>query len=425
MNRIILVGNGFDLAHGLPTSYKDFIKWYWSSWVETLASVDGNHCQDKLVSFDTIHPNGVWQLYIESFKSEDHSSDLSIISKIKQQSKNKQNFKITYISGLFERLNNAIDLKGWVDVEEEYYTSLKNSNDARQLNAELSFIKDKLIEYLTLVTTTLEEYKSEDYIRHVIKEPIKSKDISVEASSLWTAFITTRLNFSESQWSELLINYVGRYFVKESYEDTQITKRRIDQVHNKTGNLKNIPDVSYREEFFYPDRIMLLNFNYTDVADAYLNTSGNFVVNHIHGELSNATSVIFGYGDELDDGYASLTKCNDNELLRNIKSIRYQESGRYRQLLQFIDSAPFQIYIMGHSCGNSDRTLLNTLFEHKNCVSIKPFFHRKDDASDNYLDIVQNISRNFTDMKKMRDRVVNKTYCEPLPQLKKAVNDNE
>ena len=26
-------------------------------------------------------------------------------------------------------------------------------------------------------------------------------------------------------------------------------------------------------------------------------------------------------------------------------------------------------------------------------------------------DLVQNISRNFTDMKLMRDRVVNKTYC--------------
>lgn len=25
MNRIILIGNGFDLAHGLPTSYADFI----------------------------------------------------------------------------------------------------------------------------------------------------------------------------------------------------------------------------------------------------------------------------------------------------------------------------------------------------------------------------------------------------------------
>ena len=28
MNRIILVGNGFDLAHNLPTKYEDFINWY-------------------------------------------------------------------------------------------------------------------------------------------------------------------------------------------------------------------------------------------------------------------------------------------------------------------------------------------------------------------------------------------------------------
>ena len=29
MNRIVLIGNGFDLAHGLPTRYEDFINWYW------------------------------------------------------------------------------------------------------------------------------------------------------------------------------------------------------------------------------------------------------------------------------------------------------------------------------------------------------------------------------------------------------------
>ena len=29
MNRIVLIGNGFDLAHGLKTKYEDFINWYW------------------------------------------------------------------------------------------------------------------------------------------------------------------------------------------------------------------------------------------------------------------------------------------------------------------------------------------------------------------------------------------------------------
>lgn len=165
-----------------------------------------------------------------------------------------------------------------------------------------------------------------------------------------------------------------------------------------------------------PERILILNFNYTYVADNYV-TKRVAEVNHIHGILSDPQNMIFGYGDELDDDYKDLLKQVDNSYLKNIKSIKYLETNNYRNLLKFVESAPYQIFIMGHSCGNSDRTLLNTLFEHKNCVSIKPFYYRKEDGSDNYLEIVQNICRNFTDMKLMRDRVVNKTFCAPLPQM--------
>jgi hypothetical protein len=34
MNRIILIGNGFDLAHGLKTTYNDFIDNYWDKKTE-------------------------------------------------------------------------------------------------------------------------------------------------------------------------------------------------------------------------------------------------------------------------------------------------------------------------------------------------------------------------------------------------------
>ena len=83
--------------------------------------------------------------------------------------------------------------------------------------------------------------------------------------------------------------------------------------------------------------------------------------------------MIFGYGDEFEDRYKRLQNVGDNECLTNIKTIRYQESDNYRQVLSFIESAAYQVCIMGHSCGNSDRTLLNTIFEHRNCISIKPY----------------------------------------------------
>ena len=129
--------------------------------------------------------------------------------------------------------------------------------------------------------------------------------------------------------------------------------------------------------------------------------------------------MIFGYGDELDSDFKKLQNMNDNECMRHIKSIRYLESDNYRKMLEFIESDTFQVVIMGHSCGLSDRTLLNTLFEHDNCVSIMPYYHDKGEGKDDYLDKVQNISRNFTNPQLMRDRVVNKTYCSPLPQKSK------
>ena len=49
MNRIILIGNGFDLAHGLRTSYADFIDYYWEDWGKRLqGSYLGDDLTDKL-----------------------------------------------------------------------------------------------------------------------------------------------------------------------------------------------------------------------------------------------------------------------------------------------------------------------------------------------------------------------------------------
>lgn len=34
IKRIILIGNGFDLAHGMKTAYRNFINDYWTSTLE-------------------------------------------------------------------------------------------------------------------------------------------------------------------------------------------------------------------------------------------------------------------------------------------------------------------------------------------------------------------------------------------------------
>lgn len=162
----------------------------------------------------------------------------------------------------------------------------------------------------------------------------------------------------------------------------------------------------------FVEQTMLLSFNYTRTAEMYLDNTT--YINYIHGSLDKPNEMIFGYGDEMDKDFKDLENRNENALLENSKSIKYLETSHYKNLLYFIEGGPFQVYIMGHSCGNSDRTLLNTIFEHENCISIKPFCYINEKGEDNYSELTRNIYRNFSDKKLFRDRVVNKERCTTL-----------
>jgi hypothetical protein len=78
---------------------------------------------------------------------------------------------------------------------------------------------------------------------------------------------------------------------------------------------------------------------------------------------------------------------------------------------------------MGSSCGLSDRTLLNTIFENINCRSIKVFYYQwknKDtnEINDNFTELTQNISRHFNDKKLMRSKIVHKKPDQIMPEIK-------
>lgn len=365
MNRLVLIGNGFDLAHGLKTSYKVFINWYWENCGYRLLSGKGKVVTDGLCSF-TLKDNinlANWMYVWGYYYQRQNPLEPWNLDDVVNNAKGDRNLCDFTICDFLKHICTSIDTKNWVDIENEYYSllTLRNSHlrpsteqDIKDLNIHLDTLKDYLINYLR--AEEKKEVKLFDEIKDKIYRPIEKKEIAVANHS---------------------------YYENERNDIT-------------------------------PERIMLLNFNYTKTPEQYVTDPSKVIVNYIHGKLDNPESVIFGYGDELDEDYKKLQELNENECLRHIKSIRYLESDNYRRMLEFIESAPFQIIIMGHSCGNSDRTLLNTLFEHKNCISIKPYFYINEKGENNYFDIVQNISRNFTDMKLMRDRVVNKTYCETM-----------
>ena len=419
MNRLVLIGNGFDLAHGLKTSYKDFIDWYWNKVLYELSLCSEKVWSDQLCTFIIKSNNYTWHSFMfYSLSTLNPPNGSEVICDILND---KENFEVKFLT-LFGRIIKSIETKKWVDIENDYYSLLydpiqiKEDKSLKELNEQLDYIKKLLAEYLLVVQNGA---LSKSIINKDLKDkmfaPIKLCEIAVSAQDSLRIFIKNRLADSEFNIKDLYERWDKEWNLTINSEKSKQIKN-FEEILKYIG-IDEFTDEEIPDDFLFPHNMMLLNFNYTEIADQYIKNS-IFDVNHIHGDLNNVEGMIFGYGDELDQNYKKIQNLNNNEYLKNSKSIRYLEADNYRNMLNFIESGPYQIYIMGHSCGNSDRTLLNTLFEHQNCASIKPFYYKKDDNSDTYLEIVKNISRNFTNMKLMRDRVINKKYCEALSQVK-------
>lgn len=417
MNRIILIGNGFDLAHGLPTSYKDFIVWYWAQFMGQLGKCEGCEYNDGLCYIKLKNDYHTLADYVGNPNSIVYNADPFVLV---QNLEKESNCFDVFITPLLQRICGDLSEKNWVDIENVYYKMLKESLQgvdvykftSADLNRWLQLIQNKLVEYLGTLSTNAFPISNE--FRQIFYGGIKKSDVAI-------AFNTQYLNHAkycasqpiqslkrilksaglEAINAQLTIGDFQRRFGKEQKDGTFIYDN---------FNIDEFPDL-----FAFPQRVLILSFNYTPTAKKYMKED-DCDLNYIHGNLDSPKSVLFGFGDELDDDYKYIIDKGDNELLKNFKSIRYLESDNYRKMLSFLEADTFQVVILGHSCGNSDRTLLNTIFEHPNCASIKPYYYEHH-KTDNYMEIVQSIYRNFTDMKLMRDRVVNKKYCNKIPQI--------
>ena len=128
MNRLVIIGNGFDLAHGLPTSYKDFIDDYW-------ANVKNSNHNDDFISFvdlfdvDFKNTRNLYELanFIKQFNAKIKFSDGEIYTEFGNNFMTGQyprSHVLIYKNSFFKIVNQK-NIQNWVDIENEYYRQLK------------------------------------------------------------------------------------------------------------------------------------------------------------------------------------------------------------------------------------------------------------------------------------------------------------
>ncbi|EQB90979.1 MULTISPECIES: AbiH family protein [Elizabethkingia] len=381
MNRLILIGNGFDLAHGIKTSYKDFILSYLKMAFNTaknsykyddeLLTVTLNMEYIKRLNHDNID---IWELhdfykYIQPNNESDSHYNYDIYL-----NNNEYIFEIK--SELILKLLICCEEYNWVDIENEYYKTLctlasKNKeSEIFKLNSDFQILQNLLQNYLGKIET--------EYF-------LNMPDVS---NSLLVSKLTELIEHNAAP--KPLLEYLV----------SNVTTRN----KNKTA------------EKIEAKGILFLNFNYTSTIENYSEKIKEIVPNtsiiYIHGKLRDSNNpIIFGYGDEEETNFKALEKYD--ECLKYVKTYWYLRTHNYERLLTFIDSDQFEVYIMGHSCGMSDKTMLSSIFNNPNCKKIKILTYDKtegrknlDISTTNYIEMTYQIGRLFNEKSELRKKLI-------------------
>lgn len=378
MNKLIIIGNGFDLAHGLKTDYRSFLTWYLTR--SFMSASEKSRFTDDLLEIEitTLHNysnpkiefRGDFSTLIGDYVNGNIQRDGPIIIDLNDPWRKLYTLKVDFTSSLLKSLLGNRGEPSWGDIEHVFYQELKKILAAHKTGSET---KQKL----AILNDHLENLKV------LLKEYLLQETQHVNADEQFIRLAEKKVNLSQILETELVSNHKG------------INRQGDADAH---GNA------------------LFLDFNYTFLIRKVIHT--DMAVRHIpiHGTIDGRLDeMIFGYGDEIDEFFHEMEKSNINEYLRNIKSFGYFKNQHYADLVRYISSGKFVVYLWGHSCSLSDRTLLNMIFEHDNCAAIEIFYYQNE-ADNNYVELTQNISRHFRDKRKMRNRVSNIKNCQLLPQ---------
>lgn len=355
MRHVFIIGNGFDLAHGHISSYRNFIIWYltkkWAFIHEN--GIRGFEDNDGLIY---LKMTGGYPQY----QYKDIIEPKDFIDNLNTYYRNHSSF-FKYI--LSDLLKSIIEKDGWADIEKLYYRLL------------FDIFSDE-------------------------KEGVKKGSITLFPKTI------TGLNNSFDSLKKELKEYLKLYVMPVIHlKKSQYVLERLLSYEREINNVSDI----------IKEPKLIVNFNYTNTIDKYApNVHSDEYRIYIHGNIhENEEHIIFGYGDEMHKGIKEIEDEDNNEYLVNMKSFGYSENDNYQSIIDFMDNGKFHVNLIGHSLGLSDRLLLNRIFEHENCDKIEIHYHRTKNG-DNYKELLMNLSRHFNNKVLMREKVFPHNQSRPM-----------
>ena len=384
-NNLLIVGNGFDIAHNLKTKYGDFLNYYKGIQSKDLKLLKNvikkmidNNIIDNIIKNTALRktilkrPNLItengYQMYYR--RSKEIKRELEILLK--------------------DNGNRNIDLELYKNV----IANIINKKEKKNKRNITKSLKEEIIAFILK--------KSEDNIlfKHLYKEnDLNDNWIDIEAE------IGNIVKNKEKELYNNNIIYIGKSLIDVKNEIKNLEKN-LDEViyllevyllkeiysnHVKENNL--ILDIAYNITH-------LLSFNYTDTfRETYIKNKNDILylddhIDFIHGQLGKH-NLVFGTNETLHD--ESKNKNLDCIYFKKYFQRIYKKTGcKYKKWLnEGIDN----VYIYGHSLDVTDKDVINEVIQKSKHVII--YYHSEEAYRQQITNLVRVLEHGQDDLVEM------------------------
>ncbi len=383
---ILIIGNGFDLYHKLPTSYKDFL-FFTKHWNEFKEEYDKQKKTEmpqnnKRIKVRLGNRN---ELTLESLN--DFAKHAYLYSKE----------HITYLDNHVKHnawlyYFEAITMPGqnWIDFEEEIYRALSQ--------VEL---------YYTNFLTSIEHTIPEIIMPDLMKKVIRTFGEMAEAKKQGYRYLATR-GFTSRMAVPEVLNPNKALLLDFMKDELDVLNKCLD--YYLLEFVSKIDCDVLSEQIKKLGKIALLNFNYTYTFSAVYGDENLDKHHAIHGEAKKENLVLGisdeSFGNSIDFIYFQ----------KFFQRIQKKTGSFYKKWLdEYLFSEPLDVFIMGHSLNKVDKGVLQDFFCHEEEVRLITIYYHSQSGYENLIiNLVDMFGRDFIIEQTGKERIVFEELKPPV-----------
>lgn len=370
-NTILVIGNGFDLYHKLPTRYTDFLTFarYWDCFKE---NYDFYICDNEKNKEDNIHP-------IEQFNVRLNEYGKITKETMEDFAKYAICYDFSHLQYLNDNLNSNAWIKyfshinfkkiGWIDFEHEMEKVLLivESYYSEEITKYLNKIPNNWLPDRMSYIIECFGNKAKSPFKNLNNRTLSSKDIELDILR------NQKLALLDAMKHEMdVLNQCLYYYLTEF-----ISRIKCNVYSQQIKDLRNV---------------YLLNFNYTYTYHAVYGKNNILEHHPIHGEL-RANDLVLGISDD------AFTNLDYVYFQKYFQRIQKRTGSFYKEWIpiehESLDDENVTVHIIGHSLDKTDKGILKDIFLSSFVKKIYIYYHNQLAYESQVINLIDMFRKDF------------------------------